>query len=66
MKIPTSNMYFESTANKTFPYTNQTEGGFDIDGDGEVDTLGKGKSAGFTNSIPFLGALLSVGLAVLL
>lgn len=66
MNFPASNMYLESTTNKTFPYTNQTEGGFDIDGDGVVDTPGKDKSAGFTNSIPFLGALLSVGLGILL
>jgi len=65
IKVPSSNMYFESTTNKTFPYTNQTGGGYDIDGDGVVDTLGKGNN-GFTNSIPFFSALLSVGFAILL
>lgn len=67
MNIPTRDLYFESTTNKTFPLTNQTEGGFDINGDGVIDTLAKGKSsAGLVNSVPFLGAILSVGLAALL
>lgn len=68
MNIPTRDLYFESTTNKTFPWTNQTEGGFDINGDGNIDTLTKGgnTSAGFVNPVPFLSAIISVGLAVLL
>ncbi|KAG6908967.1 hypothetical protein DXG01_002573 [Tephrocybe rancida] len=54
--LPTSNLYFESNTNATFPNYNNTKGGFDIDGDGVVDL--KGKNAGFTLAIPLLSATL--------
>ncbi|RDB23677.1 Chitin deacetylase [Hypsizygus marmoreus] len=64
----TGNLYFESNQNATFPYTNQTEGGYDFDGDGVVDfKTGKGGSnAGFTHSIPTLGVTLLVAIAVIM
>lgn len=65
-KTPTSNLYFEANANTTFPYTNQTEGGYDFDGDGVID-FGKGKkSSGFTLAIPTLGAMFLVSIAAIL
>ncbi len=54
LKVPPSNLYYESTQNLTFPYRNNTLGGYDIDGDGVTDTL---KSAGHT-LIPSLVTVL--------
>jgi len=68
-KVPTSNLYFESTTNTTFPSTNKTDGGYDINGDGVIDIGGTGGSkgnAGFTNPIPVFSALFFVGVAMLL
>src|SRR5688572_6493375 len=36
--IPTGNLYLESNRNESFPYRNESKGGVDIDGDGNVDT----------------------------
>ena len=58
-KIPTSNLYFESNQNASFPYNNRT---YDIDGDGKLDS----KNAGFTTSIPSLSLLLFAGLIAIL
>ncbi|KAG5647489.1 hypothetical protein DXG03_009425 [Asterophora parasitica] len=52
-KIPTSNLYFESNQNHTFPNLTNANGGYDISGDGKID-FGPGKkssSAGLTNAI---------------
>jgi len=58
-KIPTSNLYFETNQNASFPYGNHT---YDIDGDGVLDS----KNAGFTYSIPMLSILLVTGMVALL
>ncbi|KAG6866598.1 hypothetical protein C0991_002088 [Blastosporella zonata] len=50
----TSNLYFESTTNKTFPGYNNSLKGYDINGDGVVDFSTNSESAGFTNPIPLL------------
>ncbi|PFH51851.1 carbohydrate esterase family 4 protein [Amanita thiersii Skay4041] len=61
MKLPTSDLYLESTTNKTFPYTNHT---VDINGDGKPESPGSG-NAGFTNAIPTFSVLYLGGLAAL-
>ncbi|KAG6828835.1 hypothetical protein H0H87_000626 [Tephrocybe sp. NHM501043] len=61
---PTSNLYFESTTNTTFPSYNNTEKGFDIDGDGTVD-LGGANSAG-ANSVPLFFVALLAGITTML
>ncbi|KAG6902574.1 hypothetical protein C0995_014580 [Termitomyces sp. Mi166 len=55
--LPASNLYFESSTNNTFPSYNNSNGGFDIDGDGVLDL----KSAGFTNTVPFFSAVIVAG-----
>ncbi|KAF8637614.1 hypothetical protein AX17_002683 [Amanita inopinata Kibby_2008] len=59
MRIPTTDLYFESTTNKTFPYTNHT---VDIDGDGTPSRPG---NAGFATTGPTFGALCLIGLATM-
>ncbi|KAF8967664.1 hypothetical protein BDZ97DRAFT_1802680 [Flammula alnicola] len=73
--FPEGNLYLETNANTTFPYTNSTS--VDVSGDGTIDTKsGDGgstasttganaKSAGFANTIPFVSSLTVVGLAAL-
>lgn len=63
MKIPTSNLYMETTTNKSFPYTNHT---YDIDGTGSPSVIPVGKSAGFIPTIPTSTALCLAGLGALL
>lgn len=73
--IPEGNMYLETNANTTFPYSNNTA--VDVSGDGTVDTKsgdggstvnggssGSGSSAGFVNATPFV-ASIGAGLAAL-
>jgi len=67
-KIPTSNLYFESTTNATFPVMNNTNGGYDIDGDGKID-IGKGTTkngAVVIRPVSILSLLLAGGLAATL
>jgi len=65
-KIPTSNLYFESNTNTSFPYMNHTgEGGYDIDGDGAIDT-GKGANgATLIRPVSILTLLLAGGVGAL-
>jgi len=62
---PTSNLYFESNKNTSFPFMNNTERGYDLDGNGVVDIGGK-KSTGFTNSIPLASLLLLASITAIL
>jgi len=71
-KFPPGNLYLETNGNTTFPYRNSTSGGVDVTGDGTVDTKsGDGgstsanKSAGFSNSVPFLTSVTAVVLAAM-
>ncbi|TFK39882.1 hypothetical protein BDQ12DRAFT_774314 [Crucibulum laeve] len=68
IKMPTTDLYLESTTNTTFPYTNQTAGGIDTDGDGKADAkageansitgnTSTGKNGAFAISAPLLSAL---------
>ena len=65
MKIPATNLYMESTINKTFPYNNHT---YDIDGTGSASVIPVtgSRSAGFTLAIPTLTAMWLAGLGTLL
>jgi len=65
MKIPATNLYMESTTNKTFPYTNHT---YDIDGTGSssVIPVTGGRNAGITLAIPTFAAMWLAGLGTLL
>jgi peptidoglycan/xylan/chitin deacetylase (PgdA/CDA1 family) len=68
MKIPTTDLYLETTKNSTFPYRNHTAGGLDVNGDGKVDDkpgIDNGSNTGFILSIPALGSILAAGIAVL-
>jgi peptidoglycan/xylan/chitin deacetylase (PgdA/CDA1 family) len=66
-KIPTSNLYFESNKNATFPSMNNTNGGYDIDGDGKIDISKEGaNSAVLTRPASVLSLLLAGGLAAIL
>ncbi|KAG6821215.1 hypothetical protein H0H93_004037 [Arthromyces matolae] len=57
--IPTSNLYFESNTNTTFPSYNNTDGGYDIDGDGTLDlTKGKKANSGFRHTIPLVSTAI--------
>ncbi|KDR80627.1 hypothetical protein GALMADRAFT_240970 [Galerina marginata CBS 339.88] len=64
MGIPEGNLYRETNQNTSFPYTNLTAGGLDVDGDGKVDIKNSGKNAASPISIPLWGSLSVVGLAV--
>jgi len=69
MHMPAADMYFESTTNTTFPFRNTTGGGLDVSGNGTVVMSGGSNSthptsAGFAYSVPLLGSLLSVSIAV--
>jgi len=68
--IPESNLYFESNKNTTFPYRNQTSGGYDIDGEGTINILNGGgttpTSAGSQNLIPVTSMMLLLGIVALL
>ncbi|KAF8202228.1 chitin deacetylase [Pholiota molesta] len=57
LDYPAGNLYRETTANKTFPYTNLTAGGVDIDGDGVVDLR--------SNGVKRSGSMVSVALVSL-
>jgi len=64
MKIPTTDLYMETTTNKSFPHTNHT---YDIDGTGSASVVqGTGKNAGFTPTIPTSTVLCLAGLGALL
>jgi len=62
---PTSNLYFESNKNTSFPNYNNTRGGYDIDGDGVLD-LGKGKNGGTRNSVSVSVMVLLAGITAVL
>ncbi|KAF8630464.1 hypothetical protein AX15_002913 [Amanita polypyramis BW_CC] len=59
MKIPTTNLYMESTTNQTFPFSNHT---YDIDGTGSASALKVSgqKNSGLTTSAPTFSALCLV------
>ncbi|KAF9480488.1 glycoside hydrolase/deacetylase [Pholiota conissans] len=68
LDYPAGNFYRETTVNKTFPYTNLTAGGIDVDGDGIVDIISKNTSttsAGFRVSASLLSSVTFVALALL-
>ncbi|KAF5316111.1 hypothetical protein D9619_006391 [Psilocybe cf. subviscida] len=60
---PDGNLYRETSNNKTFPYTNLTRGGVDINGDGKLD-IKFGKNAGHSLSAPVWGSLGAVLLSI--
>jgi hypothetical protein len=60
---PDGNLYRETTTNKTFPYTNLTGGGVDINGDGKMD-ISFTKSAALSLLAPVWGSLGAIVLAV--
>ncbi|KAG5718047.1 Chitin deacetylase [Termitomyces sp. T112] len=57
--LSTSDLYFESNTNKTFPSYNNSNHGFDIDGDGVLEL--QLQSAGFTNMVPFFSTAIVAG-----
>ncbi|KAG6812786.1 hypothetical protein H0H92_000558 [Tricholoma furcatifolium] len=61
--ITTSNLYFESNTNTTFPNYNNTEGGYDLDGNGVVDLRTSGAS---TNTAPIIIAAFLAGISIVL
>lgn len=63
MKIPATNLYMESTTNKTFPYTNHT---YDIDGTGSSSVIPTTGNAGITSAIPTFTVMWLAGLGTLL
>ncbi|KJA28096.1 carbohydrate esterase family 4 protein [Hypholoma sublateritium FD-334 SS-4] len=68
LNYPAGNLYRETTANATFPYTNLTAGGLDVDGDGTIDiktTASTSKSAGFVVSISIRLAVAVAALGLL-
>lgn len=68
-KIPTSNLYLESNKNASFPATNHTGGGVDIDGNGKTDTksgaASSSSSSAFGHQVPLLFALVLSGSALI-
>lgn len=63
MGYPEGNLYRETSTNKTFPYTNLTQGGVDINGDGKLD-ITFNKSAGLSLSAPVWGCLTAILLSL--
>ncbi|KAF9006049.1 hypothetical protein BDQ17DRAFT_1239435 [Cyathus striatus] len=73
MNIPTTDLYLESTTNKTFP-ASRSSSGVDTDGDGTIDTkagdadpvsANSEKSAGFANGPSLLMMLSLAGLSLM-
>jgi hypothetical protein len=65
-KLPTANLYFESNTNTTFPSMNNTNGGYDIDGDGKIDIGKNANGAVLTRPASITSLLLAGGLAAIL
>jgi len=71
--FPAGNLYRETNTNTTFPYTNHTGGGVDVNGNGQTivgATAGAqgssgNNSAGFITTIPVLSSLLLGAIAAL-
>ncbi|KAF8659810.1 hypothetical protein AX16_001695 [Volvariella volvacea WC 439] len=66
MKIPTSNLYFESNTNATFPYPNTSNGGYDIDGDGVIERISGNSALSHTPLLSVLSLLSAIVMGAIL
>lgn len=61
--MPMSNLYLESTTNTTFPYRNNTIGGYDVDGDGVADLAANTASKSQVSALAFFTFIAAAVLA---